>query len=182
MSRRRPVERVPLLLWAAALAALVVGAIVAAAETDSDWAVALACVALVATAMAMAVVTRSFLLDEEDVDPATPRASARRHALGLAVIAAAAIAIAFLGSRHDDVGAATTSGTSGAAEETVREFLVAAYVDDDGESACGYLAQNEQRQVAVTDRTTSCRNALNDAGGPPEMERARSHAAAVAAG
>ena len=64
MSRRRLVEHVPLLLWTAPLAALIVGAIVAVAEIDKVWAVALACVALVATTVAMALVTRSFLLDK----------------------------------------------------------------------------------------------------------------------
>jgi hypothetical protein len=158
-----------LLLWTAPLAALMVGAIVAVAEIDKAWAVALACVGLVATAVAMAVVTRSFLLDEEDEDPEAPRASARWRALALAAIATAAITIAFLGSRHDEVAAATSSDTSVAAEQTVREFLVAAYVDVDGESACGYLSQYEQRQVAVSGRSTSCRNALNDPAGPPEL-------------
>jgi hypothetical protein len=169
MSRRRLVEHVPLLLWTAPLAALMVGAIVAVAEIDKDWAVALACVALVATTVAMAVVTRSFLLDEDDEDPEAPRASARRPALALAAIAAAALAIAFLGSRHDEVAAATSSDTPVAAEKTVREFLVAAYVDGDGEAACGYLSLHEQRAVAVSGRSVSCRNALNDLTGPPEL-------------
>jgi len=168
MSRRRLVEHVPLLLWTALLAALMVGAIVAVAAIDKDWAVALACVALVATTVAIAVVTRSFLLDEDE-DPEAPRASARRPALVLAAIAAAALAIAFLGSRHDEVAAATSSDTPVAAEKTVREFLVAAYVDGDGETACGYLSLLEQRRVAVSGRSASCRNALNDLTGPPEL-------------
>jgi hypothetical protein len=172
MSRRGLVERVPLLFWAVALAALMVGAILAVAEIDKDWAVALACAALVATAAAMAVVTRSFLLDEEDADGESPdagRASARWPALALAAIAAAALIVAFLGSRHDEVAAATSSDTSVTAEKTVREFLVAAYVDGDGEAACGYLSLHEQRQVAVAVQTTTCRNALNDGAGPPEL-------------
>jgi hypothetical protein len=173
MNRRRLVERVPLLLWTVPLAALMVGAIVAVAEIDKDWAVALACAALVATVVAMAVVTRSFLLDEDDEDPETPSASARWSPLGLGAIAAAALAIAFLASRHDEVAAATSSDTSAAAEQTVREFLVAAYVDGDGEAACGYLSLQEQHQAAVVDRSTSCRYALNDAAGPPELAALR---------
>jgi lysylphosphatidylglycerol synthetase-like protein (DUF2156 family) len=169
MSRRRLVEHVPLLLWTAPLAALIVGAVVAVAEIDKVWAVALACVALVATTVAMALVTRSFLLDEEDDEAEAPRASARRPAAALAVIAAAALAIAFLGSRHDEVAAATWSDTPVAAEKTVREFLVAAYVDGDGEAACGYLSLHEQRAVAVSGGSVSCRNALNDLTGPPEL-------------
>jgi hypothetical protein len=167
--RRRPVDRVPLLLWAATLAALMVGAIVAVAEIDKDWALALACVGLVATAVAMAVVTRSFLLDEEGEDFEAPPASGRWPALALAAIAAAALSIAFLGSRHDEVAAATSPDTSVAAERTVREFLLAAYVDGDGESACGYLSRHEQRQVAVPGRSTTCRDVLNDLAGPPEL-------------
>jgi hypothetical protein len=169
MSRRRLVERVPLLFWAAALAALMVGAILAVAEIDKDWAVALACVALVATAVAMALVTRSFLLDEEDEDPEARPASARWPALALAALALAALAIAFLGSRHDEVAASTSSDTRVTAEQTVREFLVAAYADGDGESACGYLSLHEQRQVAVSGGSTSCRDVLDDPAGPPEL-------------
>ncbi|MEA2148947.1 MAG: hypothetical protein QOD69_777 [Solirubrobacteraceae bacterium] len=168
-NRRRLAERVPLLLWTAPLAALMVGAIVAVAEIGKGWALALACLALVATAAAMAIVTRSFLLDEEDVDPQATTASARRPALALAAIAAAAIAVAFLGSRHDDVAAATSSDTSVAAEQTVRDFLVAAYVGGDGEAACGYLSLGEQRQAAHSGRSTSCRDVLDDAAGPPEL-------------
>ena len=174
MSRRRLAAHVPLLLWAAALAALVVGAIVAASETDKVWVLVLACGALAATAMAMAIVTRSFLLDEEDEDSEAPRASARRPALALAAIATAAIVIAFLGSRHDDVAAATTSGTPADAERTVRDFLVAAYVGGDGEAACGYLSTHEQRQAAVFGRSTTCRDVLNDAAGPPALAALKS--------
>src|SRR5919107_830455 len=169
MNRRRLVERVGLLLWVAPIAALMVAAIVAVAEIDKDWAVALACGALVAATVAMAVITRSFLSDEDGEDPAATRASARWPALALAAIAAASLAIAFLGSRHDDVAAATSPDTPAAAEQTVREFLVAAYVDGDGASACGYLSPHEQRQVAVTGSSTSCREVLNDAAGPPAL-------------
>ncbi|MGI9097407.1 MAG: hypothetical protein ACR2H2_02745 [Solirubrobacteraceae bacterium] len=37
----------------------------------------------------------------------------------------------------------------------------------DGESACGYLSLHEQRQVAVSGRSTTCRDVLNDAASPP---------------
>jgi len=169
MSRRRLIERVPLLLWAAALAALMVGAILAVTEIDEDWAVVLACVALVATTVAIALVTRSFLLDEDGEDPEGRRASVRWLALALAAIATASITVALLGSRHDEVAAATSPDTSVAAEQTVRDFLVAAYVDGDGEAACGYLSLHEQRQVTASGRFTRCRDALNDAAGPPEL-------------
>jgi hypothetical protein len=169
MSRRRLVERVPLLLWTAPLAGLMVAAILAAAEIDKGWAVALALAALVATAGAMAVVTRSFLLDEDSEGPQARRGSVRWPALGLAAIAAVSVAVAFLGSRHDDVAAATSSDTSAAAEQTVRDFLVAAYVDDDGAAACGYLSLDAQHQAAVAGRSPTCRDALNNPAGPPAL-------------
>jgi hypothetical protein len=170
MSRRRLVEHVPLLLWTVPLAALMVGAILAMVEIDKDWAVVLACVALVATALAMAVVTRSFLSDEEGGEPEARPASVRWPVLALAAIAAASITIAVLGSRHDDeVAAATASDTPVAAAQTVREFLVAAYVDGDGELACGYLSLHEQREVAASRPSTTCREALNDPAGAPAL-------------
>ena len=169
MNPRRLVERVGLLLWTAPLAALMVAAIVAVAVIDTDWAVALACGALVATVVAMAVVTRSFLSDVEGEGPAAMRASARWPVLGLGAIATAAILIALLGSRRDEVAAATASDTPASAEKTVRDFLVAAYVDGDGEAACGYLSTNEQRQVGATDPSSRCRNALNGVAAPPRL-------------
>jgi hypothetical protein len=168
-SRRRLIERVPLLLWTAPLAGLMVGAILAATEIDKGWAMALALLALVATVGAMAVVTQSLLLDDDGEDPQERRGSVRWPALGLAAIAAVSIAVAFLGSRHDEVAAATSSDTSTAAEQTVRDFLVAAYVDDDGAAACGYLSLHEQRQVTVARRLPTCREALNDPAGPPAL-------------
>jgi hypothetical protein len=170
MTRPRLVERVGLLLWTAPLMALMVAAIVGVAVIDTDWAVALACGALVATTVAMAVVTRSFLWDDDGDDLEAPRVSARRPALALAAIATAAIAIAFLGSRHDEVAAATSPDTSAAAGQTVRKFLVAAYIDGDGNVACGFLSLQEQRQVAVTDPSGTCGNALNNGlVAPPQL-------------
>jgi hypothetical protein len=172
MSPRRLVERVPLLFWTAPLAALMVGAIVAVVEIDKDWALALACVALVATVVAMALVTRSFLSDEDGEEPGTRRASVAWPALALAAIATVSIAVAFLGSRHDDVVAATSSDTSVDAEQTVRDFLVATYVDTDGEAACGYLSLHEQRQVTAFAGSTTCRDALNDPAAASELAAA----------
>jgi hypothetical protein len=149
-----------------------VAAIVAVVEIDKDWALALACVALVATVVAMALVTRSFLSDEDGEEPEARRASVGWPALALAAIATVSIAIAFLGSRHDDVAAATSSDTSVAAEQTARDFLVAAYVGTDGEVACGYLSLHEQRQVAVFEGSTTCRDALNDPAGASELAAA----------
>ncbi|MEA2132071.1 MAG: hypothetical protein QOJ85_4962 [Solirubrobacteraceae bacterium] len=168
VSRRRLIERVPLLLWTAPLAGLMVGAILAATRIDKDWAVALALVALVATVGAMAVVTRSFLLDEDTEGP-PGRDGVRWPVLGLAAIAAASVVIAFLGSRHDDVAVATSSGTPAAAEQTVRDFLVAAYVDDDGGAACGYLSLDAQHQAAVARGAPTCRQALNNPAGPAAL-------------
>jgi hypothetical protein len=169
MSRRRLIERVPLLLWTAPLAGLMVGAILAATEIDKGWAVALALLALVATVGAMAVVTQSLLLDDDGEDPQERRGSVRWPAVGLAAIAAVSIAVAFLGSRHDDVAAATSSDTSAAAEQTVRDFLVAAYVDDDGAAACGYLSLDAQHQAAVAGGAPTCREALNNPAGPAAL-------------
>jgi hypothetical protein len=169
VSRRRLIERVPLLLWTAPLAGLMVGAILAATRIDKDWAVALALVALVASVGAMAVVTRSFLLDEDTEGPPARRDGVRWPVLGLAAIAAASVVIALLGSRHDDVAVATSSGTSAAAEQTVRDFLVAAYVDDDGGAACGYLSLDAQHQAAVARGAPTCRQALNNPAGPAAL-------------
>jgi lysylphosphatidylglycerol synthetase-like protein (DUF2156 family) len=169
MRRRRLVEHVGLLLWTAPLAALVVAAIVAVAMIDTAWAVALACGALVAAAAAMAVVTGSFLRDEDGADSETPRSSTRWSVLALAAVATAAITVAFLGGRHDEVAAATASDSSATAERTVRDFLVAAYVDGDGEVACGFLSQDEQHQVAITEPSMRCGDALSGPASPSQL-------------
>lgn len=154
----RTVRRVPLLLWTLPLTAVVVGAIVAAA-IGREW--ALAFVALLAGTAAIAIVTESFLGEDGDTERPPVRDRRRWPAVTLAAIAAAAIVAALLGSRHDDVADATSSAGGAAATQTVRDFLVAAYVDGNGYSACGYLSQGEQEKVAATVPSSTCRDVLN---------------------
>lgn len=160
---------VSLLLSALALGALMVGAIVAMAEIRSGWAVALACVALVACTVAIAMILQRLLREQPDGKTEPTRSSMRWSIPAFAAIAVGALVVALVAARHDDVATATSSDTTAAATQTVREFLVAAYLDGDGESACGYLSAAEQARVAASGTSTSCRDVLNHPARPPQL-------------
>jgi hypothetical protein len=158
--RSRAVRRLPLLLWAVVLAAAAVGGIIAVAEIGTGWMVALAVAALLATTASMMLVVEGFLTDEEGGDRRPARAPMRLTLLGVAAIAVAALVIALVVPRYDDATAATSSGTGAAATQTIREFLVAAYVDGDGDAACGYLSLGEQDKLAAAETSGACSDAL----------------------
>jgi hypothetical protein len=145
-------------VWICGLTTLTVGAVVALAELDDAWALALACVTLVASTSAIPLVLGDALAHEEDEPRRVPRM--RRGAAGLAVSAAIALVLAVALTVKSDDETATATAPAGTAEsvQTVRDFLTAAFVRFDGESACGYLTPTEQQRVSaeIGDGTT-CR-------------------------
>jgi hypothetical protein len=148
---------------------MTVGGVVAVAEIGTVWAVVLAGAVLVAATVAMAVVVEGFLADDDDADPRPVRARMRWPALAVVAVTAAALVVALVAPRHDDVAAATSSGTTAGATETVRAFLVAAYVDGDGDAACGYLSLGEQDRLAASEPSGACSDAVDNPAGPPQL-------------
>jgi hypothetical protein len=142
---------------------LVVCAVVALADLDDGWGLALACAALVGTSTVTALLVRNAVVHEQS-DPA-PAAGARRPAMGLALVAAVAVAVAIAAMLHDDAATATAPATTSEAVRTVRGFLTAVYVGADAESACAYLTPTEQRRVSATSEGGATCRATFDASG-----------------
>jgi hypothetical protein len=146
---RRLTGRVPLLAWIVALLAVVVGALFGVVELDDAWAVAVAVGAALAATLTVVIVVRDELA-ETDSPVATRVLGVRGAAAALGVVAVAAIAIAVGGASADAGDASTSPATAATAVRTVRDFVVAAGVDHNGEAACGYLTPGEQGRVGAT--------------------------------
>jgi plasmid replication initiation protein len=181
--RRGPPTRLPLLLWIVVSVAVMIGAIVALAEVDDVWTVAIGIAAAGATMTTIVVAVRDELADTGDepaaVDPPPAARRLRVHAsvavLGIVVLATVAIAVRTATSDHQ--ATSTAAATRASAVNTVRDFIVAASVSGNGEAACGYLTTAEQASIGATDGV-GCRQALND--GVSSSIRAASDAAARA--
>jgi hypothetical protein len=156
----RLTTRLPLLAWVVALAAVVIGALAAVAELDDGWAVALAVVAAVAATPTVAIVARDELA-ETDEPPAARVFGVSRPAAVLGTTAVAALAVAAYGTSTEARAVATSRATAATAVRTVRDFLVAAAVDHNGEAACGVLTRAEQQRVGAP-ADGECRQVLDD--------------------
>ncbi|MEA2322463.1 MAG: hypothetical protein QOD81_2313 [Solirubrobacteraceae bacterium] len=165
--RRGPATRLPLLLGIVVSVAVMIGAIVALAEVDDVWTVAIAIAAAVATMTTIAIVVRDELADTGDepaaVDPspAARRLRVRGSVAVLGIVVVAAVAIAVRSATSDQQATSTAAATPASAVNTVRDFIIAASVSGNGEAACGYLTTAEQAGIGATDGV-GCRQALND--------------------
>lgn len=130
----------------------VVGAMAAvavASTTDAWWTTALA-LAAVAFTLAGILLSLALLVDGE-TEPATGRG--RAVALGVATAAALVLAVALPG----DADGQPASSPATQAQQTVREFLIAAVLTDNAYLACQYLTPDEQRRIArLAGRGASC--------------------------
>jgi hypothetical protein len=160
------IARLPLLVWILGLMSLVVGAVVVLAALVDGWGIALAVAALVATTTALALVIRDAVAHEQD-DPPARDAGLRRPAAMLALVAVVMLAVSVVAASDDQTATATAPAGTSEAVQTVRDFLTAALVASDGESACAYLTPAEQlRAGAATGDGAACRVAF-DAWYPP---------------
>jgi hypothetical protein len=141
-----------------AFVALLVGAVVATARADAAWAVTLAVGGLVLAAVGIAMSLRGLL---EGADDVTPEASGRGLVAALAAVAAVAVVLALTLPVANSSATATTKPTAEAADQTVRDFLATAVIDDSAYPACQYLTTTEQQRVAaVAGDGQTCRAAL----------------------
>jgi hypothetical protein len=140
------------------LVALLVGGVVATAETHAWWTLVLALVGLVIAAGAVVVSVQAMLGRDADAQPSSP---SRARVAALTALAAVALILAV--ALPDDQSAAdsTSRPTAAAATQTVRDFLASAMLEDNAYAACQYLtltAQEEVARSAGSDET--CRDAL----------------------
>ena len=147
-----------LVLRIVVLVALLVGGIVATAQTRAWWTLALAVAGLVLAAGAIALTVQAML--GRDVD-ARPSAPGRARVAALVALAAVALVLAVVIADDDSAADSTTSPTAAAATQTVRDFLAGAVLEDSPYAACQYLTLSEQAAVArIAGDGQTCRDAL----------------------
>jgi hypothetical protein len=147
-----------LLLRIVVLVALLVGGIVATAQTHAWWTLALAVAGLVLAAGAVALTVQAMLGRNADAQPSAP---GRARVAALVVLAAVALVLAVAIPDDDSAAASTTSPTAAAATRTVRDFLASAVLEDSPYATCQYLTLSEQERVArIAGGGQTCRDAL----------------------
>jgi hypothetical protein len=154
------VRRIPsnILVTAAALAAIVVGALVVLAVTDAATGLLLAIAALAVATTGIGIAIRSMLADQEGGPAVRP---ARRAPLVAAVVATATLAAAIVLPHEDAVAGDTSATDATGATQTLRNFLTAAALDDNAYAACQYLTAAEAARVAaLAGQGQTCRAAL----------------------
>jgi hypothetical protein len=156
------IARVSLLVWIALLLATALAAVIAMATLHDTTGFALAGGALVATVVATLLVVRAELTQDEP-PPAAPRSAHRRLAGGLALLVAVGmLPIVTVVVSGDQAASSTASDSAGAAVQTVRDYVTAATLDEDG-GACNYLTLREQQLVArLAGPDAVCRDAFGD--------------------
>ena len=164
--------RLPLLSWVIVLAAVVIGGVVAVGKFDDAGAVVIAGVAALGATATLLIVVRHELA-ETDAPAARRVLGVRRPHAALGVASLALLAIAAYAASSDAHDTSTSPATVATAVRTVRDFVVAAGVDHNGEAACGFLTPAEQDRVGAT-AGSECRQALAD--GAPTPDGATSEA------
>jgi hypothetical protein len=147
-----------LLFRIVALVALLVGAIVATARADAWWMVTIAVTALVIAAGSIGLSVATMLRAED----AVPSGSARRSVVASAIVGVAAVILAIMLPVEESAGASTVRPTPAAADQTIRDFLTSAVLDDNAYAACQYLTPSAQQNVArLAGGGQTCRDALS---------------------
>lgn len=150
-----------MLLRIIALVAILVGGVVATAQTRAWWTVALAVAGLLIAAYLTAASMRRLLAVDDDADSQEP-GRRRFAALSIAAVAAfAAVVLAVTLPVDESAAVSTARPTAAAAAQTVRSFLATAVLDDNAYAACQYLTTAEQQRVAdLAGGDQTCRDAL----------------------
>jgi hypothetical protein len=147
-----------LLLRIMALVAILVGAVVATAQTRAWWTVALAVAGLVLAAAAVGASLRGLLGRDADAEP---EAWGRGRVAALTAVAAVAVVLAIALPVEDSAATSTARPSAAGAAQTVRDFLASAVLDDSAYSACQYLTPAAQQRVArMAGDGQTCRDAL----------------------
>jgi hypothetical protein len=130
-------------------------AVAVATTADAWWTTALA---LAAVAFTLAGILLSLaLLAGGETDPEAANGRGRAVALGILTVVVLLLAVTLPG--HAQAGQAPSPAAE--AQQTVREFLIAAVIDDNAYLACQYLTPDEQRRVArLAGRAASCQEAF----------------------
>jgi hypothetical protein len=136
---------------------IVVTAVIVAIRADAWWTTALAVAGVAAGACGVVLVAFALLADEDDAEPETGPSRSGNIALGTVAVILLVLALVVPESAKTD---ANTSATARSADETLRQFLLSAIVEDDAYPSCQYLTTGQQAALARQAGATSCRLAL----------------------
>ena len=151
-----------LLLRAVLFVVIVVAAVIAVIRADAWWTSLLAAAGVAVGAVGVAMVAFALLADEGDAEPEED--AGRTASVALGAVAAVLIVLALVVPEHEaKESTASTAATAGSAEETLRQFLLEAIVEDNPYPACQYLTTAQQATLARQAGATSCRLALTGA-------------------
>jgi hypothetical protein len=147
------------LLRAALFMVIVITAVIVVILADAWWTTLLAAAGVAVGACGVVWVVFALLADEDDAEPETGPSRAVSVALG--AVAIVLLVLAIVVPEHEaKESTAGTAATAGSAEETVRQFLLLAIVEDDAYPSCQYLTTAQQATLARLADATSCRLAL----------------------
>jgi phosphatidylglycerophosphate synthase len=148
-----------LLLRAALLMVIIITAIIVVIRADAWWTSLLAAAGVAVGACGVVLVALALLSDEDDAEPEA--GPSRTGSVALGSVAIVLIVLALVVPEHEaQETTANAAGTARSADETVRQFLLEAIVEDDAYPSCQYLTTGQQATLARQAGATSCRLAL----------------------
>ena len=147
-----------LLLGVVVLLGAAIAGLVVLAVSDATWGLV---VALVIAGTAVLAALLGLRLDLADLDGAPMPVLPRRRVMLLCCAALATLVVGVAAVLDNAVAADDASPDASAATRTVRDFLAAAAIDQNGYVACQLLTPAEQEGVA---RSQGCRAALSEPG------------------
>jgi hypothetical protein len=157
--RRAQADPPELLLRAALFMVIIITAVIVVILADAWWTTLLAAAGVAVGACGVAWVVFALLSDEDDAE--AEKGPSRTASLALGTVAVVLLVLALVVPEHEDKqSTAGTAATAGSAEETVRQFLLLAIVEDDAYPSCQYLTTGQQAMLARLAGATSCRLAL----------------------
>lgn len=148
-----------LLLRAALFMVIIITAVIVVILADAWWTTLLAAAGVAVGCCGVVLVALALLADEDDTQPEA--GSSRAGSIVLGAVAVVLLVLALVVPEHEaKESTAGTAATAESAEETVRQFLLLAIVEDDAYPSCQYLTTAQQAQLARLADATSCRLAL----------------------
>lgn len=162
-----------LLLRAVLFMVIVIAAVIVVIRADAWWTSLLAAGGVAVAACGIVLVALALLADEDDAEPETGPSRAGSVVLG--TVAVVLLVLALVVPEHESKeSTAGTAATAGSADETVRQFLLLAIVEDDAYPSCQYLTTAQQATLARLAGATSCRLALT--GTSPSLDNVQDEA------
>src|SRR5215218_7355804 len=151
-----------LLLRAVLFMVITITAIIVVIRADAWWTTLLAAAGVAAGACGVVLVALALLADEDDEEPET--GPSRTGSVVLGSVAVVLLVLALVVPEHEsEESTAGTAATARSADETVRQFLLLALVENDAYPSCQYLTSSQQATLARLAGTTSCRLAVTGA-------------------